>query len=184
MLLTINMYRLTISKKNKLPSGDTELMRVYKWGNRVGYLFPNTKRDLSWIAEERTTVDYGTDYVLESVIPLTVQAPPPIVDDIWTEDVYVKNNIITGNLTSIVGNGEIIKAYALRHGINLSPELLPGVADVAEVGTPSTEPKAPPPLPASAEPQGLLQRPPTDLYTPLRYIQNRTNDRGKNAVYQ
>jgi hypothetical protein len=96
------------------------------------------------------------------VTPLDVDAPPETVDDIWTEEVVVKGNIIAGNTLSIVGNGKTILEFAKAAGIDISSTLVPRLF-TAEAEAPASSlsrlPASLPPLPAFGAPPPRLLPP-------------------------
>ena len=149
----VNIVRSSLKTK-------PQIMRVYKWGNNTGYYFPENSENWnnSWIAETRAHVESGPNYLLEGVAGLSCVAPPPSVDDIWTEDVCVRDNIIAGNLISIVGNAEQVNNYAVRHGITL--RLAPAAVESDTPDTRLADPSRPPPLLESRSPPPPPQRSP------------------------
>jgi hypothetical protein len=128
------MYRFTydgpkvVSLRASMRGTPTTL-RVYKWEDKTGYLFQDApKWEAAWIAEQRTPIGHGSGWLLERVTPLRIDAPPPTVDDLWTEEVIVRGNVIAGNMLTIVGNEKEIGDYAARTGITLPafpPPLVP-----------------------------------------------------------
>lgn len=163
------MYRLTIDSASvpKRVAGVPQTMRVYKWEDKTGYFLPDSEKwDAAWMAEQRAPVGHGPGWLLETVIQLSASAPPPLVDDVWSEEVIVRGNVISGNLTSIVGNEKIIAEYAVRAGIKLPasafPAVLPPLEAEEPLSIPSTERAVPlpPPAPLVTRPPQLLPRPP------------------------
>jgi hypothetical protein len=162
------MYRLTIDGppvaawRGAQRSTTPQTMRVYKWEDKTGYFLQNEKYESAWIAEQRALIAHGSGWLLESVQSLGVDAPPPAVDDIWSEEVIKRGNIIAGNSLTIVGNEAEIQDYARRAKLTLpafpplaSQELPPPAGQ--ELLRPKAEeaadrlgmmPVAPPPLPA------------------------------------
>lgn len=142
---------------------------VYKWEDKVGIYFIGKKWDDAWMVEQRTPLCYGPGYVLEGVVRLNIDAPPPSVDDIWTEDAIVQGNIISSNCLTIVGNTKTILDFVARHGVKLPleavahltlPTPLTALLPAAEAADkPDTHLAAPPPPPESAEPK-LPPQPP------------------------
>lgn len=154
------MYRLTIDGppvaawRGAQRGATPQTMRVYKWEDKTGYFLQGEKYESAWIAEQRAPIAHGSGWLLESVQPLGVDAPTPTVDDIWSEEVIKRGNIIAGNSLTIVGNEAEIQDYARRAKLTLpafpSPagqELLRPKAEEA-ADTPSTSPGDPPPPPA------------------------------------
>jgi hypothetical protein len=170
------MFRLTIDGPQAAafraarPGAPLVTMRVYKWEDKVGFYLPGGKWDSAWIAEQRSTLAHGHGYLLEKVNPLTLEAPPPTVDDIWSEDVIVHGNSIAGNCLTIVGNAKTILDYVGRAGIKLDVELLTSPLPLepvqappqpgAATSTPGTRPEGLLPPPASAGPKSLPPRQP------------------------
>lgn len=178
------MFRLTIDGASVAawraarPGARITKMRVYKWGDNVGLYLCGAKWDSAWIPEQRVPLAHGHGFLLEKIthIPMC-DAPPPTVDDIWTEDVIIQGNIIAGNCLTIVGNAKTICDFITRTGVKLSSdvntmlltqdesqrvaqELQPvqraeGVEDMLD-----TTLQAPRPLRSSQGTKGPLQRPP------------------------
>ena len=142
---------------------------VYKWEDKVGIYFVGKKWDDAWQVEQRTPLCHGPGYVLEGVTRLHIDAPPPSVDDIWTEDAIVQGNIISSNCLTIVGNTKTILDFVARHGVKLPleavahltlPTPLTALLPVAEAADkPDTHPEVLPLLPESAESTALPPQP-------------------------
>ncbi len=130
------MYRLTISGSlpTTLPTplqynGKKIWQRVYRWNNVWGIYNPSNEWEKSWITEKREFIHYikqnNNELLLENVEQLANSyAPPPIVDDLWEEQVVIDNdntNNISkatyGMLWSFVGSKDeisnICKKYEL-----------------------------------------------------------------------
>ena len=105
--LTVDGAPLTAWRASRTATPITKIC-VYKWEDKVGIYFVGKKWDDAWIVEQRATLCYGPGYILEGVTRINIDAPPPTVDDIWTEDVIVQGNIISSNCLTIVGNTKTI----------------------------------------------------------------------------
>jgi hypothetical protein len=180
------MFRLTIEgpqvatwRSSRHGAAHTT-MRVYKWGDKTGYFLPaSAKWESAWVAEQRASVDHGSNWLLESVTPLKCEAPPATVDDVWSEEVIAQGNIIAGNLLTIVGNGKTIQEFADRMGVKLSSALVPPQQPaVAPPGTPSTASADLPPPPAPLDLKPFPPRPLRELPQSSRGLSTHPGSRG------
>jgi len=80
---------------------------VVRWGANWGFIQESANWDAVWQAEQRTPVaDYEQEdekFLLEATKPLTIQAPPLSIDDMWSEEVIYDQHIKAGNLLYIRG---------------------------------------------------------------------------------
>lgn len=139
---------------SKQLAGSRSYMRVYKWGDKTGYFLQGAKWESAWIAEQRVLAAHAPHALLESVTPLSIEAPPPTVDDIWEEEVVTSKNCICGNILTLAGTGEELLEWLDRERIAL-PAAIRAVLDAApKTKAPAAEPKAP--APTRAEPKQWL----------------------------
>jgi hypothetical protein len=136
------MFRLTLDGSlvthfRKVCGGPTIWARVYKWEDKTAIFLPGLKYEDSWIGEQRTPLAHGNNYLLEAVTPLMCTAPPPIVDDIWEEEVECIGNVILSNLYSIVGNAKTILETCDRFGV--SCEVMKTLQALPQMAVPSIQ---------------------------------------------
>jgi hypothetical protein len=169
------MFRLTLDDalvmQFRKVHGDPAWARVYKWEDKTAIFLPGLKYEDLWICEQRTLLAHGNNYVLEAVTPLTCTAPPPIVDDIWEEEVHYNGNIIISNLYSIVGNAKIILETCDRFG--LSTEVMKTLQARMQTVLPSIQGSVTTDLPlrpVSREHLSLKQPQPLQHHRSLHYL--------------
>ena len=128
------MYALTIGKAVcDTLSTPTVWRRVYRWEDKWGFL-----RGDVWNAETRTHVaSDGENYLLETVVPYPTNAPPPVVDDMWEEEVHMMPYGTWGNVRVIYGTLSEIKRICSSNNVSL-PRAITSYVDV----TPHKETKA------------------------------------------
>ena len=120
------MYALTIGKAVcDTLSTPTVWRRVYRWEDKWGFL-----RGDVWNAETRTHVaSDGENYLLETVVPYPTNAPPPVVDDMWEEEVHMMPYGTWGNVRVIYGTLSEIKRICSSNNVSL-PRAITSYVDV------------------------------------------------------
>jgi hypothetical protein len=83
---------------------------------------------MAWFAERRTHEGHaihsdGTKFLLERVEPLTIDAPPMKIDDVWDEEVILFREGMVTTSMSVVGTKEELVVFAGKNGVSLPPEL-------------------------------------------------------------
>lgn len=162
------MFRLTVDGalpaawRTANPRASATKMRVYKWEDKAGLYLCGKKWEAAWTAEQRVPMAHGPGFLLEQVTPLPMcDAPPPSVDDAWSEDVVIQGNIIAGNSLTIVGNSKAILDFSGRYGVKMPNTV---THELTSAEPPRAElPRAE--LPAEAAPS-TLDTPPTALLPP------------------
>jgi hypothetical protein len=99
-------FRITLSDSPALV-GNTQKRRVYRWGNMWGIL---TGSD--WYVERRTLL--STTPMVEAVERLDIHAPPPHVDDIWEEEVVLKDGTEWNGLLSFTGTAQAVQNWYVK----------------------------------------------------------------------
>ena len=120
------MYALTIGKAVcDTLSTPTVWRRVYRWEDKWGFL-----RGDVWNAETRTHVaSDGENYLLETVVPYPTNAPPPVVDDMWEEEVHMMPYGTWCNVRVIYGTLSEIKRICSSNNVSL-PRAIASYVDV------------------------------------------------------
>jgi len=95
--------------------------QVVRWGNNWGFIQQSPNWDAVWQAEERVQVaehESGEErFLLERATPSTLQAPPLLLDDMWSEEVIFDRHIKAGNLLYIRGSLSEILDTAKQLGV-------------------------------------------------------------------
>ncbi len=127
------MYRLTWDGVQRTNAGipakrQVQTQRVYRWANCWGYSLPGAPVEMAWFAERRTHEGHaihsdGTKFLLERVEPLTIDAPPMKIDDVWDEEVILFREGMVTTSMSVVGTKEELVVFAGKNGVSLPPEL-------------------------------------------------------------
>jgi hypothetical protein len=106
------MFRLSISgpisDSYTLANNSKSMwIRVYRWGSKWGEKYIGCDEN-DWICETRRQVANKSEMnhmvVLEETQSFECNAPPFDTDDIWDEEVYMKDNITYGNILVLKGN--------------------------------------------------------------------------------
>jgi hypothetical protein len=149
------MYRLLVSENVErfLPASlpAPTIRRTYRWGTMWGILESGT-----WKAEERKQIQ--TDpYILEEIIPFpNIHAPPPLVDDVWEEEIRRMGDIeYNGAFVSVCLPGGILKKWCSQQSLPV-----PSVSDSLQTSQP------PQPLPSQLPRSSKL---PDKKYTTQSY---------------
>ncbi len=128
------MYRLTLFQipKNCLPSQLPEptIRRTYRWGTMWG-IFQNGQ----WTVEKRKQIQMDS-YLLEEVTQCSqVQAPPPVVDDVWDEEIVSVNEMeYNGATISVILPSIILKKWCSKYALAI-PDIPDGTIPVSAAHT-------------------------------------------------
>ena len=109
----------------------TTWRRIYRWEDKWGILTGD-----AWNAEIREAVVFeGEKYLLETIHPQPIHAPPPSVDDIWEEEVHILPYGTCGNVLTIRGTLSEIKHICSSNKIAIPSTILAYID--ANISTPS-----------------------------------------------
>jgi len=105
-----------------------QTQRVYRWANCWGYFLPGAPAETAWFAERRIPEGHaihadGTKFLLERVDPLSIDAPPMKIDDVWDEEVILFREGMVTTSVSVVGTKTELVAFADKNGVALPPDL-------------------------------------------------------------
>lgn len=104
---------ISSSQQPSLTKAAVKRHRVYRWGHLWGILAGN-----DWRVERRTPL---SDQV-EKVELLEIQAPPPLVDDIWEEDVYhLEDGSEWNGIHTFTGSYSAAQKWCSKAGIVIPP---------------------------------------------------------------
>jgi len=172
------MKEILISWKasTPIPSGDSLVRRIYRWGSYVGILW-----NKEWTVEQRTPVQ-ETPYIEECSSVLRA-APPATVDDAWEETYIdhgdyqsVEGSLLQIRITSKNYKKQITTAIALGCPIDSSTlrmcEAMVRPAELVEETpvssrVPQPVPRVPQPVPPVPQPVPLVPLVPLAPLVPL-----------------
>jgi len=129
------MYRLTIGgdvPKRLLDSVNKSVVksvtrRTYRWGALWGVLRIDTDE---WLVETRTQVfSDDCNILMESIDTEPDSLPPPIVDDVWSDEVHPMPYGYCGNVCEIIGTWKYIQGVCEDLAIRMPTGLLKCMGD-------------------------------------------------------